>query len=169
MARSLRKVFTGRNVLEAAKGRCRDIFMEYDDKVFVSFSGGKGSTVIFNLMVDAAEEMGYLPLKVIFVDQEADWQGTVGIMRVVMDDPRVHPIWVQLPIMASGFSAGSRAPGVGVAVDSLRPERRKSPDPYRAGLQTLTLRSGPAPRRRSAGRTYPGPWASGRLRSRATG
>lgn len=167
MARSLRKVFTGRNVLEAAKGRCRDIFMEYDDKVFVSFSGGKDSTVIFNLMADAVEEMGYLPLKVIFVDQEADWQGTVEIMRVVMDDPRVHPIRGQVPFKVfhetsydgewlfcwePGSWGGSccRLLAAG-AEETSRPVPRRSSNPPSP--------VGSGPRRRSAGCTYPGPRA----------
>jgi predicted phosphoadenosine phosphosulfate sulfurtransferase len=84
-------------VLEAAKQRIRFVFEEFPD-VVVGFSGGKDSTVVFNLTLEIARELGRLPLKVLFVDQEAEWQATIEQVRYVMTHPDVEPFWLQIPI-----------------------------------------------------------------------
>ena len=75
----------------------RYIFNEFDN-VVVGFSGGKDSTCTLNTALIVAEEMGRLPLKVCFVDQEAEWQAVIDYVRDVMKDPRVEPIWIQAPV-----------------------------------------------------------------------
>lgn len=91
------RVFLSQNVYEAALDRIRRIFDEFET-VIVNSSGGKDSTVVFNLCLQVAEEKGRLPLKVLFIDQEAEWQSVIDYMRIVMYDPRVEPIWLQIPI-----------------------------------------------------------------------
>lgn len=61
-------------------------------------SGGKDSTVTLNLALKVAEEKGRLPLKVMFIDQEAEWDMVIDYMRRLMADPRVEPLWLQCPI-----------------------------------------------------------------------
>lgn len=91
------KIYKNKNVFEEALDRIRFIYDEFDN-VVVCFSGGKDSTVIFNLALMIAQEKGRLPLKVMFIDQEAEWQSTVDIMRYIMYRDDVQPYWYQMPI-----------------------------------------------------------------------
>lgn len=64
------------NVLEAAKARLRYIFQE-NDSVYVSFSGGKDSGVLYNLMLLVADEVSYQgKLGVFHLDYEAQYTAT---------------------------------------------------------------------------------------------
>jgi predicted phosphoadenosine phosphosulfate sulfurtransferase len=63
----------------------------------VSVSGGKDSTVVYNLALQVARERGRLPLKVCFLDQEAEWLATIVEIRKIMYNPEVEPVWLQIP------------------------------------------------------------------------
>lgn len=91
------RFYTSQTVLDAAKERIRWLFSEFPN-VVVSFSGGKDSTVVLNLTLEVARELGRLPVRVMFVDQEAEWQSTVDYVRAVMDRPDVEPWWFQVPV-----------------------------------------------------------------------
>lgn len=91
------KFYQQDNVWDAALKRIHWLFDEFEN-VCVGFSGGKDSTICLNLALKVAEERGRLPLTVIFIDQEAEWQCVIDYMRVVMNDPRVDPVWLQVPI-----------------------------------------------------------------------
>jgi len=91
------KFYQKQNVFDAALDRIRWLFDEFPN-VVVNFSGGKDSTVVLNLSLMVAEEKGRLPLRVMFIDQEAEWQTVIDYIRVVMADPRVDPAWLQVPI-----------------------------------------------------------------------
>lgn len=91
------KIKTGRNVMEAARARVSWLFDEFE-QVIVTVSGGKDSTVVLNLALEEAERRGRLPVPVLFVDQEAEWQMVIDYMRTIMSDPRVKPYWFQMPI-----------------------------------------------------------------------
>jgi predicted phosphoadenosine phosphosulfate sulfurtransferase len=90
------KIYLKTNVLDAALDRFRYLFDEFPE-VVVGFSGGKDSTVILNLALQIAEEKGRLPLKVMFIDQEAEWEAVIEYVRRVMSDPRIKPMWFQIP------------------------------------------------------------------------
>jgi predicted phosphoadenosine phosphosulfate sulfurtransferase len=60
-------------------------------------SGGKDSAVIFELAKLVAAELGRLPLKCFWLDQEAEWLATEDYMRGVMHAPEVRPYWFQIP------------------------------------------------------------------------
>ncbi len=92
------------NVLEAAKERMRFIFEEFP-VVIASVSGGKDSTVIFHLALEVARELGKLPLRVLFVDQEAEWAHTLDVIRETMYHPDVIPMWYQMPIVLSNATS----------------------------------------------------------------
>ena len=84
------------NVFEEALNRVRFVFDNCDD-VIVSMSGGKDSTVIFNLAMIVAKERGRLPLKVFWLDQEAEWDATGRYMNYIMRRKDVQPYWFQIP------------------------------------------------------------------------
>lgn len=90
------RVYLPINVFDAALARIRWLFDEFPN-IVVSFSGGKDSTVVFNLTLRVAREKGRLPLTVMFLDQEAEWEATVEQVRLVMTDPDVNPMWLQIP------------------------------------------------------------------------
>lgn len=90
------KIFLPQNVYKAALERIEWLFDEFET-IYVSMSGGKDSTVVFNLCMEVAERRGRLPLRVFFLDQEAEWQAVIDYMNGVMRDPRVDPYWVQAP------------------------------------------------------------------------
>ncbi|MEN6293123.1 MAG: phosphoadenosine phosphosulfate reductase family protein, partial [Methanobacterium sp.] len=52
---------------------------------------------LFNLCKEEAEKRGR-KIKLFFLDQEAEYEGTVQIMREMMRDPVVIPYWYQVPI-----------------------------------------------------------------------
>lgn len=72
------------------------LFDEFD-RVTINMSGGKDSTVILNLALMVAEQKGKLPVDVMFLDQEAEWDAVIDYVRIVMHDPRVRPHWLQIP------------------------------------------------------------------------
>ena len=88
--------YSENNVFEEALNRIRFIYDECDD-VCVAMSGGKDSTVVFHLALMIAQEKGRLPLKVFWLDQEAEWQSTVDYMDGIMRRPDVKPYWFQVP------------------------------------------------------------------------
>ncbi len=90
------KIYLRENVLEAALNRIRWLFDEFPE-VVVNVSGGKDSTVVFHLAMQVAKEKGRLPLKVLFIDQEAEWQATIDQIRLMMESPDVTPLWFQIP------------------------------------------------------------------------
>ena len=98
------KIFLNETVWDAALERIRYIFDEFEN-IVIGFSGGKDSTVTLNLALMVAEEKGRLPLDVVFIDQEAEWRAVIEYARAVMNDPRVNPYWLQVPIRL--FNAAS--------------------------------------------------------------
>lgn len=91
------KYYSKVNVFDAALDRIRWLFDEFPN-VICGISGGKDSTVVFNLTLQVARERGRLPLKCMFVDQEAEWSATIDLVRSVMENPDVEPLWLQIPI-----------------------------------------------------------------------
>lgn len=90
------KLFLKENVLEAALKRIRFIFDEFPN-VVVGVSGGKDSTIVYNLALQVAREKQRLPLTVMFLDQEAEWEATIDTVRAIMSEPDVRARWYQIP------------------------------------------------------------------------
>lgn len=87
---------TNKNVFDAALDRIRKVYDMFDE-VVVAMSGGKDSTIVYELTKIVAKEKGKLPLKVFWLDQECEWQATVDYMDKVMHDKNVKPYWYQIP------------------------------------------------------------------------
>ena len=86
------------NVYEAAIDRFRSLFERFDT-VFVSFSGGKDSTIVLNLALQVADEMGKGPVHVLFVDEEVNTPQTIEYMHRINKRPNVKLKWCCLPIL----------------------------------------------------------------------
>lgn len=91
------KIYHTESVLDAALNRIRWLFNEFEE-VVVGVSGGKDSTVLFDLTFQVAKELGRLPLSVMWIDQEIEWQATVDTVEKIMTTPGVRPYWFQIPI-----------------------------------------------------------------------
>lgn len=85
-----------KTVYEESLDRIRMVYDHFDD-VIVSISGGKDSTVVYNLAKIVAEERGKLPLKVFWLDQEAEWKHTRQYVESIMRSEDVEPLWCQIP------------------------------------------------------------------------
>jgi predicted phosphoadenosine phosphosulfate sulfurtransferase len=101
------KRYLDKNVLEAAQERISLIFDNFKE-IYVSTSSGKDSTTLYALTLAEAVKRGR-KIKVFFLDQEAEYAGTVVTMRKIMDHPNVIPYWYQVPIYmtnATSFQQG---------------------------------------------------------------
>jgi len=85
------------NVYDAALERFRYLFDNFD-KVVVSFSGGKDSTVCLNLAWQVAKEKNKLPLDVYFWDEEAIHPETIDYVERVRAHPDIRFKWLCIPI-----------------------------------------------------------------------
>lgn len=94
---TLRPKQVEQDVMSAALDRIRRIY-DLADRVVVSFSGGKDSTVVLNLAAMVARERGRLPLDVYFVDEEACYPETIEYVERVRGRGDVRLWWCCLPI-----------------------------------------------------------------------
>jgi len=92
------KIFKKETVLDSALERIRYLFDEFPN-IVIGMSGGKDSTVIFNLALQIAKEKNRLPLNVLWIDQEGEWIGTVDYVKKIMTMPEVKPYWLQMPMV----------------------------------------------------------------------
>lgn len=91
-----RKVYLPKvSVLDAARKRLEWAFDRFAN-VIVCVSGGKDSTVLLHL-AHAEAQKRERPLHLFFLDQEAEYQATIDLMRQQMALPGVVPHWYQVP------------------------------------------------------------------------
>lgn len=100
------KRYFGTTVYEEAKARIRIAFENFD-KVCVSFSGGKDSTVLTHLTLEVAREMGRLPVDVLVIDLEGQYTATMDHVAEIMASPEVTPHWVCLPLNLRNASSAT--------------------------------------------------------------
>lgn len=93
------KKLLGKNVYEAARERVAWAFDTFE-RLYVSFSGGKDSTVMLHLVMDEAIRRGR-KVGALFVDLEAQYKLTIDHVQAMYDLYReqVEPYWVALPII----------------------------------------------------------------------
>ncbi|MCI8509581.1 MAG: DUF3440 domain-containing protein [Lachnospiraceae bacterium] len=92
--------YTKQNVYEALQERMDYIFKEFDN-IYISFSGGKDSGLLLNLVLDFQEQ--FYPDKTIGVfhqDFEAQYTVTTEYIERTFDNikDKVEPYWVCLPM-----------------------------------------------------------------------
>ena len=93
-----RKRMLGVNVLEAAQQRVARVFDDFP-RVYVSFSGGKDSTVLLHLVAEEARKRGR-KFGLLFIDLEAQYRLTVEHVEELFREyaDAVEPYWVALPL-----------------------------------------------------------------------
>jgi predicted phosphoadenosine phosphosulfate sulfurtransferase len=98
MAGSQNKKYLGVSVLAAARQRIAWTFDNFP-RVYVSFSGGKDSTVMLHLVMDEAVRRGR-KVGVLFVDLEGQYKLTIDHIQAMYDlyAEHIEPYWVALPI-----------------------------------------------------------------------
>jgi predicted phosphoadenosine phosphosulfate sulfurtransferase len=99
------RLYTGANVYDEALKRIRWIYSEFDN-IYVTFSGGKDSTTVLNLAIKVATELDRLPVEVVFIDQEGEWQCVIDYIRKVSKRDEIKLHWLQVPIKL--FNASSQ-------------------------------------------------------------
>jgi predicted phosphoadenosine phosphosulfate sulfurtransferase len=100
------RIYSKDNVFDAALARIRWLFDEFPN-IIVNISGGKDSVVVRNLTLMVAEERGRLPVKVFHTDLEAEWNAVVEYLRTIYADPRIEPLWLQIPLKEAIFNSTS--------------------------------------------------------------
>lgn len=85
------------DVMTAARDRIRKSLMMFP-RYYVSFSAGKDSGVMLNLVIEEARLVNRLPVPVLFLDLEAQYKHTIDYALEMMGHPDVTPYWVALPL-----------------------------------------------------------------------
>ncbi|QBJ63644.1 DUF3440 domain-containing protein [Pseudoalteromonas sp. DL-6] len=91
------KHYLGIDVYSAACERIDYIFSHFKH-FYVSFSGGKDSGALLNLTIQKAEELNRLPVDVLIVDFEAQYQNTIDFITRMVKTGKINPYWICLPI-----------------------------------------------------------------------
>jgi len=92
------KLSLGMSVLQAAKIRISKTFDDFP-RIYVSFSGGKDSSVMLHLVMDEAKRRGR-KVGVLFVDLEGQYWLTITHIKEMYGRyaANIEPYWVALPI-----------------------------------------------------------------------
>jgi len=90
------KTYKDINVLEASKKRISYIFDNFKN-INISISGGKDSTVLYYLVLQEAIKRNR-QFTAFFLDQEAEYENTIKIIKLQMNNKYVIPNWYQIPI-----------------------------------------------------------------------
>jgi len=92
----MKRILRDQNVLDATRERVSMIFDNFKD-ISVSISSGKDSTVIYWLFLQEAIKRDR-KITAFFQDQEAEYQSSIDLIKVMMKHPNVIPAWYQVPI-----------------------------------------------------------------------
>lgn len=92
------------NVYEASTKRIEEAILTHDD-FYVSFSGGKDSGVLLNLVIEVATRLNRLPVKTVFSDLEIIFEETSRYTQSQMDRSEVEPYWLCLAEIENNASS----------------------------------------------------------------
>jgi predicted phosphoadenosine phosphosulfate sulfurtransferase len=99
----VKKQYLSTNVYDAANERIDYIFKNFEN-IYVSFSGGKDSGVVLNLVLDYMRRHNIKKkIGVLFIDLEAFYKGTIDfIEKMIFDNlDLIEPYWVCLPMLTT--------------------------------------------------------------------
>jgi len=77
------KKYNKESVLEASRARIKEVFDGFE-KIYVSFSGGKDSTVMIHLVLEEAKKRG-VKVGVLIIDLEAQYKETIAHLERVIE------------------------------------------------------------------------------------
>lgn len=99
------KIYTDKTVLDAA---CERVAMLFDnfETISVSVSSGKDSSVLFYLCLQEAMKRGRR-INAFFIDQEAEYESSISVIRDIMQNEHVIPCWYQVPIYMTNATSYS--------------------------------------------------------------
>lgn len=99
------KIYRDETVLDAAKKRISKAFDGFD-RLFVSFSGGKDSSVMLHLVMDEAKRRDRR-VGVLVIDFEAQYKRTAEHVKEMLDlyADNIEPFWCCLPIKLRNASS----------------------------------------------------------------
>jgi len=92
------KIYSEKNVFEASKERISFIFDNFE-KIYISFSGGKDSSVLTHLVLDEAKRRNK-KVGLLLIDLEAQYNHTITHAEHIFDKYKeiIEPYWVSLPL-----------------------------------------------------------------------
>lgn len=99
------KKYLNKTTLEAARERISMLFDNFK-RINVSISSGKDSTVLFHLALQEAQKRGRT-ITAFFLDQEAEYQASIELIRLMMNMPNVEPMWYQVPLYMTNATSTS--------------------------------------------------------------
>lgn len=99
------KKYIDKTVLDATRERISMLFDNFE-VINVSISAGKDSTVLFYL---ALQEATKRDRKIIafFQDQEAEYEASIDLIKIMMSLPNVIPVWYQVPIYMTNATSST--------------------------------------------------------------
>ena len=92
------KIYNGKNVLESAVDRVSYVFDNFEN-IYISFSGGKDSSVMMHLVMTEAIKRNR-SVGVLIIDLEAQYKNTIKHIEEMLDfySDNIVPYWVCLPM-----------------------------------------------------------------------
>lgn len=94
-----KKVYTNESVLSASKRRISETFDDFE-KIYISFSGGKDSTVMMHLVMEEAKKRNR-KVGILIIDLEAQYKDTVDHMCNMADKYKdnIELYWLCMPLL----------------------------------------------------------------------
>lgn len=93
----MKKYNKNKDVYKAAIERYEYIYTHFEN-VYLSFSNGKDSGVILNLAIEVARKLNKLPIKVLYIDMEAQYKHAIDFTYRTFNREEITGWWVCLPI-----------------------------------------------------------------------
>lgn len=79
-----KKIYIEQNVLEASKKRVEEVFNNFE-KIYISYSGGKDSTVMTHLVMDEARKRN-IKVGLLIIDLEAQYTETIKHIEHIVEE-----------------------------------------------------------------------------------
>ena len=101
----IQKTYLGIDVLLASQNRISQVFNKFN-KIYLSFSGGKDSTVMLHLVAEEARKQNR-KFGVLFIDWECQFESTISHVKELLNDYKdvIDPYWIQLEIMTNNSTS----------------------------------------------------------------
>lgn len=99
------KIYLTKSVLEAAQERIAMLFDNFET-ITVSISSGKDSMVLYHLCLEEALRRDRR-MRAFFLDQEAEYENSIMVIRDLMQHVAITPFWYQVPIYMTNATSYS--------------------------------------------------------------